>query len=426
MESTDTIRVSFNHETTYNQFDYPDAGLRLLALYRFWNAAHYFYAYRHLLGDGESRILVDAIPEFCKASNALEYQLACLKLLAKYRDGRTNLWSYPKALEGMRGPYLTFYTTQFIDNQLVVTRCRQDKNPDPESERLLPGDIILKINGVPVEELVQRYLPYAIGSNLDAQLRYLVSPYDGFLARSKTPNIQFLISRNGETSNKKVTGFDATKSQGGRIDNLEVDYAQPEPLQKGFQVLDPHIGYICPAALTPNSFDSVKSLLKDTKAIIIDLRRPMLPAMLPYIDWLKHAPSPFATYTLADINAPGYFELTNAQMCGQKNDSAYQGKLVVLVDSKTSYTSETYAMMLASVAGAKVVGSPTAGTNGLGSPLILPGGLQTAITTGGIQYPDSTEVHGCGIKIDSIVRPTVNGIRAGRDEILEVALGMVR
>ena len=420
LTSPDTVRINFEHEITYNQFEYPDCGLRLLSLFRFWNAAHYYYAYRHLIGKDDYSILSESIPEFCNASNALEYQLAVLKLIASYHDSNTNIWNFPIALERARGNHLIPYAFDFIENKLVVTKYSNHNNVDPTGERLLSGDIIEKMDEETVESLVRKYLPYSPGSSQATQLAYLVSPFYGFLSRSNSPKRRLEIQRNGVKLVRLVTGFDATTN--GRIDFSEVDYEFPNPSSKEFKLISPTIGYINTASINKNSIDSVKALFKNTKGIIIDCRSKTASDVSPYLAWLKEKATPFATYTLPSIKYPGYYELTNAQLCGQTNPSPYNGKLVVLVDLNTSYRSETNAMMLATVSRAKIIGEPTAGTNGIGSMLILPGGLKTSITTVGIQYPDSTEIHGCGIKIDSIMHPTIQGIREGRDELLEAAI----
>jgi C-terminal processing protease CtpA/Prc len=69
-----------------------------------------------------------------------------------------------------------------------------------------------------------------------------------------------------------------------------------------------------------------------------------------------------------------------------------------------------------------VVGSTTAGADGDVSPFSLPGGLHTQISGIGIFYPDKTPTQRVGITPDLVVRPTVAGIRAGRDEVLDAAI----
>jgi C-terminal processing protease CtpA/Prc len=72
--------------------------------------------------------------------------------------------------------------------------------------------------------------------------------------------------------------------------------------------------------------------------------------------------------------------------------------------------------------GSIVIGSTTAGADGNVSQIDLPGGLRTMISGIGVFYPDKRPTQRIGIVPDVEVRPTVAGIRAGRDEVLEEAL----
>ena len=69
-----------------------------------------------------------------------------------------------------------------------------------------------------------------------------------------------------------------------------------------------------------------------------------------------------------------------------------------------------------------VAGSTTAGADGNVSPITLPGGLRTLISGIGVFYPDRTPTQQVGIVPDIVVHPTIEGIRQGRDEVLEIAL----
>jgi hypothetical protein len=69
------------------------------------------------------------------------------------------------------------------------------------------------------------------------------------------------------------------------------------------------------------------------------------------------------------------------------------------------------------------VGSTTGGADGNVSPVPLPGGLRAAISGIGVFYPDKRPTQQVGIVPNVEVRPTIAGIRAGRDEVLEAAVG---
>jgi C-terminal processing protease CtpA/Prc len=72
-----------------------------------------------------------------------------------------------------------------------------------------------------------------------------------------------------------------------------------------------------------------------------------------------------------------------------------------------------------------VIGSTTAGADGDVSSFALPGNLRTMISGNGVYYPDGRETQRVGIVPDIEVKPTLQGIRAGRDEVLEKAIALI-
>jgi C-terminal processing protease CtpA/Prc len=103
----------------------------------------------------------------------------------------------------------------------------------------------------------------------------------------------------------------------------------------------------------------------------------------------------------------------------------YKGKIVILVDEVSMSQAEYTAMAFRAAPGAVVVGSTTTGADGNVSGIPLPGGLQTMISGIGVFYPDKSPTQRVGIIPDIVVEPTREGIRTGRDEILEAALSHI-
>jgi C-terminal processing protease CtpA/Prc len=103
----------------------------------------------------------------------------------------------------------------------------------------------------------------------------------------------------------------------------------------------------------------------------------------------------------------------------------YSGKIMILVDENSQSQAEYTAMAFRAAPGAVVVGSTTAGADGNVSQIALPGGLSTMISGLGVFYPDKKPTQRIGIVPDIEARPTIAGIRAGRDEVLETALRQI-
>jgi C-terminal processing protease CtpA/Prc len=69
-----------------------------------------------------------------------------------------------------------------------------------------------------------------------------------------------------------------------------------------------------------------------------------------------------------------------------------------------------------------VVGSQTAGADGNVTQVAIPGGYEAWFSGLGILYPDGGQTQRKGIRVDVEVKPTMEGLKAGKDEVLEAAL----
>ena len=95
---------------------------------------------------------------------------------------------------------------------------------------------------------------------------------------------------------------------------------------------------------------------------------------------------------------------------------------MILVDEITQSQAEYTTMAFRSSPRATVIGSTTAGADGNVSTIPLPGGLRSLISGIGVFYPNKKPTQRIGILPDRRVTPTVAGIRAGRDELIEAAI----
>jgi C-terminal processing protease CtpA/Prc len=73
-----------------------------------------------------------------------------------------------------------------------------------------------------------------------------------------------------------------------------------------------------------------------------------------------------------------------------------------------------------------IIGTHTAGTNGNMASVDLPvAGISFSYTGLLVTKPDGSPLHGVGILPDIEVKPTIQGIRNGKDEILEKAISFL-
>lgn len=72
-----------------------------------------------------------------------------------------------------------------------------------------------------------------------------------------------------------------------------------------------------------------------------------------------------------------------------------------------------------------IVGGPTAGTNGNVNTFTVPSGMTITFTGMRVTRHDGSPFHLTGVRPEARVEPTLAGIRAGRDEVLEHALNVL-
>jgi C-terminal processing protease CtpA/Prc len=137
---------------------------------------------------------------------------------------------------------------------------------------------------------------------------------------------------------------------------------------------------------------------------------------------LVERPTEFARFTAGDLANPGAFHWGAQPTSLSPAAPRYTAKIVILVDESSLSQAEYTAMAFRSAPNAIVVGSTTAGADGNVSPIPLPGGLRSMISGIGVFYPDKRPTQRVGIVPDIEARPTIAGIRSGRDEVLEAAL----
>jgi C-terminal processing protease CtpA/Prc len=165
------------------------------------------------------------------------------------------------------------------------------------------------------------------------------------------------------------------------------------------------------------------TLFRGTQGIVFDLRNVPNATLYEICKYLYPKPFEFARPLVPSMRFPGRFEFSSpAFVAGpsQENDD-YRGRVVIVVDEDTLSRGEFTTMALRAAPGAVVVGSRTAGADGNVSSIELPGGIAMTFTGTSSVYYNNYQTQRNGIIPDIIVHPTLEGIRAGRDECLERA-----
>jgi len=402
----------FKNEDPYSKMKYPDAGFRLLSLYRYWNIIQYYFPYKNLIEEDWKNVLSEFIPKFINAKNELEYKLATLELIARVHDTHANIWGYDNTLNNYWGEKYSPLGITFIENKVIVTDYL-DKKLGKETG-LIIGDNITKINSKLVTDIVKEKLKYTPASNYPTQLRNLSDN----LLRTKDSIINIEFIRNNEIHNKTLKTFTTNEI------NIYSKYLKNDTC---FNFINNEIAYLYLGSIKKSYLPEIFEKIKNTKGLVIDLRCFPSDVMVYCLSkYLLPQKTKFAKFSMCNIENAGLFTLTECSEVGEKNDDYYKGKVIILINENTQSQAEFTTMALRVAPNATVIGSTTAGADGNTIPFYLPGSIETMISGIGIYYPDGTETQRVGIVPDIEVKPSIEGIKEGRDELMEKAIEVIK
>lgn len=399
----------FEHELPYGNLKFPDSGFQLLSLYRLWNIVEYWSPYRNVLGEDWNSVLAEFIPRLATAKDAESYKQQLLLLIAQVHDGHANLWN---ALEVRppEGKCRIPVMVRFIEGQPTIARLLADSQPT--SGDLKAGDVVTELNGVAVSQLIEDWKPYYAASN-DAALYLNLAQA---MTRGECGESMIGVRRGNANLRARVGRVPITASAGESWHDL------PGPT---FRLLSKDVAYLKLSSVKAADCAHYVEQAAGTKGLIIDIRN--YPSEFVVFDLGTHLvgkETPFVRFTFGELSAPGAFHW-GAPMALDPKPPRYDGKIVVLVDEVSMSQAEYTTMAFRAAPGAIVVGSTSAGADGNVSPFALPGAISTGISGIGVFYPDKTPTQRIGIVPSVEVKPTLAGIRAGRDEVLEEALRQI-
>jgi C-terminal processing protease CtpA/Prc len=399
----------FTNENKYETMKYPDAGFRLLTLYRYWNMIHYYFPYKHLSDKDWGTVLREYIPQFVNAANELEFELAALYVIGDLQDTHANLYRGNDQFQQMLGLNTSAFKVSFVENKLVVIKYHNPEFKDVSKVKV--GDIITHINGKTVAELKKERFKYHPASNAPTSDRNIASS----ILRSPEKEIEITFVSDGNTQTHMLPLYP--------YKNLDL---YKESTEVCYKFINKDIGYVTLENIQAEDVPEIKRLFKNTKGIIIDIRN-YPSTFVPYSlgSYFVSKASDFAKFTTMNPKNPGEFTMSKP-ISIPKDVETYSGKLIVLVNEDSQSQAEFTAMAFDSGDNTTIVGSTTAGADGNVSYINLPGGLSTGISGIGVYYPDGRETQRIGIVPDVIVKPTIKGIQDGRDEVLEKAIQLIR
>jgi C-terminal processing protease CtpA/Prc len=401
----------FQHELPYSGVKPGDAGYQILAAFRYWNMIEYWFPYRDVIGENWDGVLRHAVAKIALAKTPDVYQREMMLLIARVHDTHSNLWSSLTARPPVGGCQLPV-VVRFVEDRPVITGfSAKDSDQKPDFQA---GDIITDLDGTPIMQQVENWMPYYAASNGPTVLRDIARS----MTRGPCGATTVGVLRGGEKMSVKISRVptSAIVPAAGNTHDLPGDT---------FRKLSNDVAYMKLSSIKSADVRGYIDAAAGAKGLIVDIRNyPSEFVVFTLGSLLVDKPTRFVRFTMGDLANPGAFHWGPEVTLGPLSPH-YAGKVVILVDEVSQSQAEYTTMAFRTAPGAKVIGSTTAGADGNVSAIPLPGNLRSMISGIGVFYPDKKPTQRVGIVPDVEVKPTIAGIREGRDEVLEEAIRQI-
>lgn len=400
-------KIYFRNEDSYGS-KFTSRSISLLELFRYWNYVEYFFPYKYETDQNWNDVLREMIPKFLAVQNDKDYHLTLAELVAKIDDSHAFLFSTLISLNQYGNRKLPVEYS-YAEGKLIITKI--NTNRFHEKIPFYVGDVIYDVNGKTIPEMVNSYGKYISASNSWGKVNKVKSK----LLFNNMDSISVKLERDGQ--NMEVVA---------KTYFLKDIIAKKNPVPQKWKFLDQEkkIGYVNMGVITKEDLDEMYRNLRATNSIIFDLRNYPKLTILPLSEILLPQTTVYYQFNFPETNYPGKF-YSRKNSIGKKNPNYYKGNVIVLVDENTQSQAETTTMMFKQHPKAKIIGSNTSGANGDIIKFKL-SGLDTCFTGLGAYYPDGRETQRIGIIPDILIKPTVDGLKNGKDEVLERALMYIK
>jgi len=409
-------RASPLKDKTYAEMDYPSEPYRVLAAFRLWAVIDNFYPYKESMGEDWDDVLRKFIPRMERAKDALDYNLTAVEMATHIHD--THAFYRSKILKQHFGDATLPVRIRSIEGFPTITGYTDAKAAADAGLEI--GDVILKVNGVDASQLIAEDLKYRPHSTPQSGMFFATERGVALGAKDSvaTLTVRDLHDKVRDVKVARKTEY-LSKLQGDRSG-------------EAVRILPGNIGYVDLDRLSPPRVDEMFEKFKNCPGIIFDDRGypqgtawQIAPRLTDKSDVVA------ALFKRKDPMAPNLpnGELEHSQVTesfGQRLPRTekwrYHGKTVLLIDERTISQAEHTGLFFEAANGTKFVGSATQGANGDVTNLSLPGGIYVYFSGQGVWHADGRPLQRLGLQPDVEVHPTLAGIRAGKDEVLDKAV----
>lgn len=417
------VRAAATLPSYYDTDPYPFMGARVLAGARVWSAMRARHAHRDLYDDDVDAMFERTVSALESVRTATQYASALRSFVASFDDAQARLTG--PSVDSVRGTASAPFRVRLVEGRAIIVDVLNDA--EVRTLGLERGQEILAIDGFPLTAWLAEHRRDVSAPNDaargDLQMRLLPLGRDGSM---------LLRVRDLNNRERQVT---VTRRE--RFVPLLPTVERPQ--QAATLSLANGIGYLDLDRLTDQTVDAAIAQQRSARALIVDLRGSMSDTSLVGPRLLAALRARAVAVTARELHryqsAPCLVETLReaTQQCPDERETRarvsrgdtvghYAGRVVALVDERTSGAMERLALALEATTDITFIGSSTAGSPAEAVPVSLPGRLQVGVPAAELRRIDGSPWQRVGISPVVEVRTTVRALRSGSDDVLERAV----
>jgi C-terminal processing protease CtpA/Prc len=380
-----------------------DRQARLAAVLDLWIVLRWFYPYLEDQHIDLDSTLGPALQEAATASTSDTQRHALSRLTLALHDDHARVLR-PGIDDGLL-PVLF----RSLEERIIVTATLLP------GHNITIGSSLVSIDGIPASEARLRSAELMSAATEAFALRH--STYG--IAFGKKGTIATLILREPGSARDVVYMVP-------RLDRGELVAKLREDRPASGTVLAERVVYVDLHTLDEGTWVRLLPTLLDAKAIIFDLRGYIGTAAFSPLEYLADHELRSPTFVHPLITATHMQRYEDHMWYVAPRRQRLRAKAIFLADARTASAPETILQIVKGEHLGLIVGEPTGGTNGNIAEYDLIGEMSMRFTAMRVLNHDGSVFQGRGITPDMLVHPTINGIIARRDEILEAAVDLAK
>ncbi|MBG6223179.1 MULTISPECIES: S41 family peptidase [unclassified Janthinobacterium] len=398
-------------DEAYRDMRLPEREWRMLAAIKLWATLDNYFPAKRLMSSSWDDALQRCLHQMAQVHDARAYGLILQQMAASLDDSHVGVGS--RALGGNSRTHGIGVVLAAIDEGIVVANVTEPALL--RSGLLKVGDAIVQIDGEYVGTRLARLRAATAASNEAGRWRKAMAEMLTFL-----PGVSVTLQVDGSDGKRREVVLQPTPLD----DALAPRHARP------MIALDKGIAYVDLDRLQTGEVDAMFDQIQGSRALILDMRG--------YPHGTGRAIAARLNVNDASVFAMFYQQLVTAHETSDGVQLAYpdrlypalapvyRGQVVMLINEHTQSQAEHLALAVEAATPVTFIGTPSAGANGDLREVVLPGNVHVWYSGLEVRHADGRQLQRVGVQPHITVAPSVAGLRAGRDEVLERAQVFLR